>query len=100
MYCSLVKELKKEIGIKEVDWLSITVCNKETNNIPISVTSDKVDEVYEKFKYTVYDSGCGMQEVVGTVVFKDGTWLERQECNGSEWWEHKVCPKKEDYLES
>ena len=40
-----------------------------------------------------YNSGYGGQELYGNVWFKDGTWLERGEYDGSEWWEHKVCPK-------
>lgn len=40
-----------------------------------------------------YDSGYGGQELYGNVWLKDGTWLERGEYDGSEWWEHKVLPK-------
>ena len=40
-----------------------------------------------------YDSGFGGQELFGTITFKDGTWLERGEYDGSEWWEYKTTPK-------
>lgn len=40
-----------------------------------------------------YDDGYGSQELFGVVWFKDGTWLERNEYDGSEWWKHKVAPK-------
>ena len=40
-----------------------------------------------------YDSGYGLQFLYGTVWLKDGTWLERREYDGSEWWEHKVLPE-------
>jgi len=33
-----------------------------------------------------YDDGYGSQELEGIVLFKDGTWLEREEYDGSEWW--------------
>lgn len=33
-----------------------------------------------------YDAGYGGQELFGTVWFTDGTWLERGEYDGSEWW--------------
>lgn len=39
-----------------------------------------------------YDSGYGGQELFGWVVFKDGTWLERGEYDGSEWWAYKEPP--------
>jgi hypothetical protein len=40
-----------------------------------------------------YDDGYGGQEVYGTIWYKDGTWSERGEYDGSEWWEHKSCPE-------
>jgi hypothetical protein len=39
-----------------------------------------------------YDNGYGGQELFGYVVFKDNTWLERGEYDGSEWWEYQKCP--------
>jgi prophage pi3 protein 38-like sequence len=40
-----------------------------------------------------YDSGYGTQEWSGWISFQDGTWLERAEYDGSEWWSYKSCPK-------
>lgn len=42
-----------------------------------------------------YDNGYGSQHLFGTIVFKDGTWLERGEYDGSEWWEHRKLPTEE-----
>ena len=39
-----------------------------------------------------YDDGYGGQELYGTIVFNDGTWLERGEYDGSEWWAYKNTP--------
>lgn len=39
-----------------------------------------------------YDNGYGTQLLFGKVWFKDGTWLERDEYDGSEWWEYKSVP--------
>ena len=39
-----------------------------------------------------YDDGYGCQELEGVVVYTDGTWSERGEYDGSEWWEHKTMP--------
>lgn len=39
-----------------------------------------------------YDSGYGGQELDGYIWYKDGTWSERYEYDGLEWWSHKVCP--------
>lgn len=39
-----------------------------------------------------YDAGYGGQELFGTVWFKDGTWSDRGEYDGSEWWNYHICP--------
>jgi len=40
-----------------------------------------------------YDNGYGGQNLFGIVWFTDGTWAERGEYDGSEWWEHRKCPE-------
>jgi hypothetical protein len=40
-----------------------------------------------------YDRGHGMQEIFGTVWFEDGTWAERGEYDGAEWWELRERPE-------
>jgi hypothetical protein len=42
-----------------------------------------------------YDAGYGGQELFGFVVFEDGSWLERGEYDGSEWWAYKKTPTRE-----
>lgn len=39
-----------------------------------------------------YDDSYGWQELYGVVWFKDGSWLEREEYDGSEWWTLKQTP--------
>jgi hypothetical protein len=41
----------------------------------------------------MYDSGYGGQELFGTIWYKDGSWSDRAEYDGSEWWEHQTCPE-------
>ena len=59
---------------------------------------------YEEFLHRLdfeYDNGYGGQQVYGTVwLMEEGTWLERGEYDGSEWWEHKKCPSIPDELKS
>ena len=43
-----------------------------------------------------YDDGYGSQELEGIVLFKDGTWLEREEYDGSEWWRYLTPPTVDD----
>lgn len=55
-----------------------------TDNVPVGSSIDLID-----FKY---DPGWGLQELFGTIRFKDGTWAERWEYDGSERWELKERP--------
>ncbi len=45
-----------------------------------------------------YDSGYGSQMLHGTIWYEDGTWSEREEYDGSEWWSHRKCPEIPSYL--
>jgi hypothetical protein len=51
-----------------------------------------LQDFHEKFDVE-YDSGYGSQELYGTIWMLDGTWWSRCEYDGSEWWEHHVCPE-------
>jgi len=42
-----------------------------------------------------YDSGYGSQELDGYIWYADGTWSDRGEYDGSEWWQHQVCPARD-----
>lgn len=45
-----------------------------------------------------YDEGYGDQELFGIVWFNDGSWLERGEYDGAEWWAYRTTPKIPDNL--
>ena len=47
---------------------------------------------FSRFMDHQYDSGYGSQNLHGTVWLTDGSWLERGEYDGKEWWEHRKCP--------
>jgi len=40
-----------------------------------------------------YDNGFGSQKLFGIIWYNDGTWSERGEYDGSEWWAHKTSPE-------
>ena len=67
-------------------------------NIELRSNRNRQDELdfLENLSYINYDEGYGSQRLFGTIVFKDGTWLERHEYDGSEWWEYKKLPKEEE----
>lgn len=45
-----------------------------------------------------YDDGYGIQHIDGIVWFDDGSWMERAEYDGSEWWEYKRTPEIPSFL--
>lgn len=51
---------------------------------------------WEKFLQSLdweYDNGYGSQELFGTIWYQDGTWSDRSESDGLEWWEYRVRPE-------
>lgn len=65
--------------------------------------SDRTEEdeklFYETMKSINYDDSYGLQQLFGEIVFKDGSWLSREEYDGSEWWRLNKCPSEEDVFE-
>jgi len=62
--------------------------------LKIGYTQDQFREFLCRidYKYDGGDESYGGQELFGTVWFEDGSWLERAEYDGSEWWVHKFVP--------
>jgi len=51
-------------------------------------------EEFKKLADFEYDSDLGGAEICPmlVIVFNDGSWIERNEFNGSSWWEYKKTP--------
>lgn len=60
-------------------------------NLPVDYTAIAVRDFLNSLDFD-YDSGYGGQELFGFIWYKDGTWSERGEYDGSEWWVYKSCP--------
>lgn len=71
---------------------------------PILLKEGYTSEEYQEFLHRMdfeYDAGYGGQELYGTVwLMEEGTWLERGEYDGSEWWDYKKCPGIIDELKA
>ena len=66
------------------------------SNNPIYIGKDKItwDEIPESMLN--YHSGFGTQYWRGFITFKDTPdWLEREECDGAEWWSWRRRPSLE-----
>lgn len=82
------KELIAHIDGREVKYVHIVYKKMFGNEIVISGT---LEDVVERMNFE-YDSGYGTQEVYGHIWYKDGTWSDRVEYNGSEWWLLQLPP--------
>jgi len=83
------KELLEHIAGREVKYVRITVGNEWDEQR--RTIAGALDEVLPQLDIE-YDNGYGGQELFGNIWYEDGSWSEREEYDGSEWWEHKVCP--------
>jgi hypothetical protein len=97
---NVVEELERAMEyadkkIEDIDWMHISVAKYGDEAITMLPTDD-YQEFVKTFKDVDYDSGYGGQELFGVVVFKDNTWLERFEYDGSEYWDYKETPKRGD----
>ena len=84
-------ELIEHIKDRKVLFISIqfgrTYCPDEQK-----VFSGELHEVLPMLDFS-YDNGFGSQYLHGTIWYEDGTWSEREEYDGSEWWAHRQRPE-------
>ena len=61
------------------------------SSLPLTYTQEQYAKFMLSLDFT-YDNGYGGQELDGKIWFKDGTWADRGEYDGSEWWNYHKCP--------
>lgn len=66
-------------------------------NLPVNYTPEQYEEFLREIDVE-YDNGYGGQELWGEIWYDDGTWSERAEYDGSEWWKHCSAPAIADDL--
>lgn len=86
------KQMKCAVIKVERDWMADDEEYMRTFLLMVDNTDEEVQEFLNDLDFD-YDAGYGLQRIFGTVWFTDGTWLERGEYDGSEWWELKECPE-------
>jgi len=84
------RELVEHIQDREVKHVHIIVGSEWAESR--RVIDGTLDDVLPQLDFE-YDSVYGWQEVYGNIWYTDGTWSDRAEYDGSEWWEHKQCPE-------
>lgn len=50
----------------------------------------------------IYDNGFGGEEIDTSlkIVFKDKSWMERDNYDGSEWWKYNKCPDFKEFCDA
>jgi len=66
-------------------------------SLPLAYTEEQYSNFMLDLDFT-YNNGYGGQQLDGKIWFKDGTWADRGEYDGSEWWEYHKCPKVPIFL--
>ena len=83
------KEIKCA-SIKKGDWFYEE--NEKTKiTLKINHSKEDLEDFLTKLDFE-YDGGFGTQELFGIVWFKDNSWADRHEYDGSEYWEHQSIP--------
>ena len=96
----------KQEFLNEVETLPVkaaTVQYKYNNGYSIDLKVGYSKEDYQAFLNQLdfnYDSGYGGQELFGTIWIEDGSWFDRGEYDGSEWWRYNSMPEIPDYLQT
>jgi hypothetical protein len=65
--------------------------DRATYYLPLNYSGTLYAEFLQQINKT-YDSGYGGQRLFGTIWYEDGSWSDRGEYDGSEWWEYQTCP--------
>lgn len=83
-------EMLSLLNMKGIKCASIQIEDRQIT-LRVGFSNDEYEKFIEDLDFD-YDSGYGHQYLFGNVWFIDGTWAERGEYDGSEWWSHKSCP--------
>jgi hypothetical protein len=91
-------EFLKHIEAREVSCVDIYYRqNKIAVRLRLGFSADAFNKFLNKLDFN-YDAGFGGQALFGTIWYADGTYSERGEYDGSEWWEHRARPEVPEYL--
>ena len=93
---NLLKETLRDIETAGKDVAQITYIGSVSGDYSCTVAEFLVLANVE------YDSGYGGQEVASDLIikFRDGSWMERGEYDGSEWWNYQTSPEVSEVAET
>lgn len=86
---NLKKETIEHIGNMDVKYIRVI---QQKGLYDKKVYEGALNEVINKLDF-YYDNDYGSQEIEGYIWYEDGSWSERTEYDGAEWWVYKSCPE-------
>ena len=87
---SAKQEIIEHIGGRDVELIRIVFGHSYGPKGQLFINGS-LDELLEKLDFD-YDDGYGGQNLMGYIWYTDGSWSQRGEYDGSEWWEHMERP--------
>lgn len=90
-YVNCMEEFLEETEGRDILCAKID-CGDLSAELRVGYSKEEYAAFLKRINYE-YDSGFGQQEVFGFIWYKGGTWSERAEYDGSEWWAYKSCPE-------
>ena len=91
----------KELDDLKINWEEISALriNVHGKSVIYSKESDcNLGEIKEELLKIDYDDDYGCQNLFGLILMDDGSWYERGEYDGSEWWNHKHTPSVDEVI--
>lgn len=85
------EEFLEEVMDKEVKCAVVKHFSRGESLLKVGYSQLDIVQFLDSLDY-IYDDGYGGQELFGTVWYKDNTWSDRGEYDGSEWWQHNSVP--------
>jgi hypothetical protein len=86
------KELLEHVEGRKVELVKIAFM--QTYGEELLRIEGTLEEVLPQLNFE-YNDGYGSQKLFGYVWYEDGTWSDREEYDGSEWWQYRCCPKRD-----
>lgn len=86
------RELIEHIKDRQVEFIKIAFRQNYTDD-PTRIEGT-LDDVLPKLDFN-YDDCYGGQKLFGFIWYANGTWSDRGEYDGSEWWQHQECPPRD-----
>lgn len=96
LHAKTIDEAVPLIEWMDIDWDPDCWRSADDGCTGVALSPDHSDEECRDFLKSLdfdYDDDYGCQVVYGTIMLRNGFWLEREEYDGAEWWAHKCVPQ-------